>query len=87
MLKLALADAYGMAATILAFHRSIEGMEPDPTWKGRLEQISDQFRELKQKAQEHAADMDIGGNAEHKDKPSPSDPPPDLEEGRPGVTE
>ena len=76
MLKLALADAFGMAATILAFHRSIEGMEPDPTWKRRLEQISDQFRELRDKAREHASDMDIGRSAGTGADASPTDRPP-----------
>lgn len=50
MLKLALADAYAMAATLLAYHRTTEGMTPDPAWQARLEGISDGFRELAQKA-------------------------------------
>jgi hypothetical protein len=41
MLKLAVADACSLAATLLAYHRSTAGMEPDPEW---------QARELKQKA-------------------------------------
>ncbi len=52
MLKLAVADAYALAATLLAYHRSTEGMEPDPEWQARLEEASDQFQELKQKAAE-----------------------------------
>lgn len=50
MLKLAVADAYSLAATLLAYHRSTEGLTPDPEWQARLEQASDQFQELKQKA-------------------------------------
>lgn len=57
MLKLALADAYAMAATLLAYHRSTEGMAPDPTWETRLEEMSDQFRELKQKALQGAQEL------------------------------
>ncbi len=53
MLKLAIADAFAMAATLLAYHRSTEGVKPDPEWQARLEQVSDQFRELKEKAQSH----------------------------------
>ena len=53
MLKLAVADAFSLAATLLAYHRSTEGMAPDPTWQARLEEVSDQFRELKRKASEH----------------------------------
>ena len=51
MLKLALADAYAMAATLLAYHRSTEGMTPDPAWKAKLDGMSDDFRTLKDKAQ------------------------------------
>lgn len=50
MLKLAVADAYALAATLLAYHRSTDGMEPDPEWQARLEQASDSFQELKEKA-------------------------------------
>ena len=52
MLKLAMADAYALAAILPAYHRSTEGMEPDPEWQARLEQASDEFKELKQKAVE-----------------------------------
>lgn len=55
MLKLAVADAYALAATLLAYHRSTEGMTPDPTWQARLEQTSDAFRELKEKAVNQAS--------------------------------
>jgi hypothetical protein len=53
MLKLALADAYAMAATLLAYHRSTEGITPNPEWQAKLENASDKFRELKQKAMSH----------------------------------
>lgn len=56
MLKLAVADAYSLAATLLAYHRSTEGKEPDPAWQERLEQASDQFQELKEKAAETVED-------------------------------
>ena len=52
MLKLAVADACAPAATLLAYHRPTEGMEPDPEWQARLGQASDEFQELKQKAAE-----------------------------------
>jgi hypothetical protein len=52
MLKLAVADAYAMAATLLAYHRTTAGMTPNPEWQARLEQVSDGFQELKQKAVE-----------------------------------
>ncbi|PSQ97689.1 MAG: hypothetical protein BRD55_02155 [Bacteroidetes bacterium SW_9_63_38] len=47
MLKLAVADAFSMAATLLVYHRSTEGLTPDPEWQARLEQASDKFAELR----------------------------------------
>ena len=57
MLKLAVADAFALAATLLAYHRSTEGLSPNPEWQARLEQVSDGFRELKEKAQTHMSAM------------------------------
>lgn len=48
--KLALADPYAMAATLLAYHRSTAGMTPDPEWKAKLEGASSKFQELGRKA-------------------------------------
>lgn len=56
MLKLAVADAYAMAATLLAYHRTTADMTPDPSWQARLEQMSDGFRELTRKAAETVRD-------------------------------
>jgi hypothetical protein len=69
MLKLAVADAYSLAATLLAYHRSTEGMEPDPEWQARLEQASDEFQELKQKAAEKVAEYQstVSGEAASSD--------------------
>lgn len=58
MLKLAVSDAFSLAATLLAFHRSTEGMTPDPEWVARLENASEQFRELAGRAARH-----VGGRA------------------------
>jgi outer membrane biosynthesis protein TonB len=52
LLKLALADPFAMAATLLAYHRSTAGMEPDPEWKAKLEGASTKFQELGRKAVE-----------------------------------
>lgn len=52
MIKLAVADAFSLAATLLAYHRTTEGMQVDETWKGRLEEASDKFQELGRKAAE-----------------------------------
>jgi hypothetical protein len=71
MLKLAVADAFSLAATLLAYHRSTEGMTPDPTWQARLEEVSDQFRELKRKASEHMSGAEKAG-----EEASTTTPPP-----------
>lgn len=50
MLKLALSDAISLAATLLAYHRTTQEMEPNEEWVGKLEAASDKFRELGRKA-------------------------------------
>lgn len=52
MMKLAVADAFAMAATLLAYHRTTASMEPDPEWVEKIEGVSDKFRELGRKAAE-----------------------------------
>ncbi len=52
MVKLAVADAWSLAATLLAYHRTTQDMTPDPEWVARLEGMSDKFKELGRKAQE-----------------------------------
>ena len=72
MLKLAVADAYSLAATLLAYHRSTEGMEPDPEWQARLEEVSDQFQELKEKAAETVSEYQSGGGASTGEEAGPT---------------
>jgi hypothetical protein len=50
LLKLAIADPFAMAATLIAYHRSTEGMQPDPEWTRKLEGASTKFQELGRKA-------------------------------------
>ncbi|MFB6275482.1 MAG: hypothetical protein ABEI32_04960 [Halothece sp.] len=64
MFKLAVSDAYAMAATLLAYHRSTEDMEPNPEWQERLTGISDQFRNL----------CDRAANAVSGEEPTQSEP-------------
>lgn len=64
MFKLAVSDAYAMAATLLAYHRSTEDMEPNPEWQERLTGISDQFRNL----------CDRAANAVSGEEPAQSEP-------------
>ena|GEM_PF-679191 len=63
MLKLAVADAWSLAATLLAYHRTTLEMEPDPEWVARLEGMSDKFKELGRKAKE-AVETRTGRDAE-----------------------
>jgi hypothetical protein len=88
MIKLAVADALSLAATLVAYHRGTEGMVPNPEWKAKLEGVSDRFRELGRKANEVAGDrVDVAAAlpwqlgrdgpapASASDAPSPDAPP------------
>lgn len=50
MTKLAVADAFSLAATLVAYHRSTESLEVNLEWKSKIEGMSDKFRTLGQKA-------------------------------------
>jgi hypothetical protein len=79
LLKLALADPFALAATLLAYHRSTAGMEPDPEWKAKLEGASTKFQELGRKAVESVqsrAPGAAGGAAATRDAPSAPPAPP-----------
>ena len=68
MVKLAVADAFSLAATLLAYHRSTDDLTVNQEWKARLEDVSSKFRELGQKAAEG-----ISGRT-----PQPSQDAPDF---------
>jgi len=51
MLKVAVSDAFSLAATLLAFHKATEGVEPDPVWRDRLDQAINPFGDLVRQAQ------------------------------------
>lgn len=50
MLKVAVSDAFSLAATLLAFHHATAGVEPDPVWRERLDQAINPFGVLVRKA-------------------------------------
>ena len=54
MIKLALSDAFSLAATLIAYHRSTEGLEVNADWASKLEGLSDKFRELDIKASQNS---------------------------------
>ncbi len=54
MIKLAVSDAFSLAATLIAYHRSTEGLEVNAEWTSKLEGVSDKFRELGIKASQNS---------------------------------
>ena len=79
MVKLAVADAWSLAATLLAYHRTTHDMTPDPEWVARLEGMSDKFKELGRKAKEAVAtptSTGTSGEAPPAATASPSAPAP-----------
>ena len=50
--KAALLEPLAIYALMQVYFKTIEGQEPDPEWEQRLEQASDKFRDLTQKARE-----------------------------------
>jgi hypothetical protein len=83
MLKLAVADAFALAATLVAYHRTTEGLTPDPTWQARLEDVSDAFRELKQKAAETVRGARSAPAATNGAAPGAAAPAPPAETNAP----
>ena len=47
--KVAVADAFALAATLLAYHRSTADLQPDPEWKAKLAKLSPKFSKLGEK--------------------------------------
>ncbi len=52
LIKVAVGDAFAMAAIIASYHDEIQGLEPSPEVSAKLEGMSGKFRELKKKASE-----------------------------------
>src|SRR5690606_41820287 len=46
MLKLAVSDAFALAATLLAYHRSTAEMAVNEEWVAKIDAVSDKFRAL-----------------------------------------
>ncbi len=68
MLKLALADAFSLAATLIAYHRATEGLAVDEEWKAKIAGVSNKFQELGRKAAE-AVRAAPGGAESHRPAP------------------
>ncbi|MAS32835.1 MAG: hypothetical protein CL610_02435 [Anaerolineaceae bacterium] len=77
LIKTAVGDSFAMAAMIAAYHRETAGLQPNPEMTAKLDQVSDKFQELAQRAQEQ-----VGRFTEHKDTPAPTKPddaPPPIQ--------
>jgi hypothetical protein len=48
--KAALLEPFAITCLMQVYFRTIEGQQPDPEWEARLAQMSDKFRELKDRA-------------------------------------
>lgn len=68
MLKLAVADAFALAATLLAYHRSTAEMTVNQEWVDKISAVSDRFRELGRKASE-AVSTRVAGTVDTEDVP------------------
>lgn len=49
LIKVAVGESFAMAAIIAAYHREIQGLQPDPAIEQRLDSISADFRKLKER--------------------------------------
>jgi hypothetical protein len=52
LVKVAIGDAFAVAAIIATYHRETAGKTPDPAMAARLDSVSDKFKDLKNRAQE-----------------------------------
>lgn len=71
-------DPIACTATILTFLKETEGMTPDPEWESRVEQASDKFRELKDKAVAY-----VKKTAAQESVPAPEEQAPSTPEAQP----
>ncbi len=54
-LKLALLNPFSLISTIITYNHAIEGQSPNAEWEAKLEQVSNKFKELKQKAMDYTS--------------------------------
>ena len=58
--KAALLEPFAIACLMQVYFKTIEGQRPNPEWEARLEQMSDKFRKLKDRAMGEPAASDAG---------------------------
>ncbi len=66
-IKAAVFEPFAITCLMEVYFKTIEGQEPDPEWDARLEQISEKFRKLKERAT-------MNNSAEHNDDTSSAQP-------------
>lgn len=64
LIKVAVGDAFAMIAIIATYQRETAGLTPDPQMAARLDQVSDKFQELKERA---AEGFGMGGKRKNDD--------------------
>lgn len=72
LVKVAIGDSFAMAAIISTYYHETQGLTPNPEMAGRLESVSDKFRELTERAGES---LGIGGEQPATPEPTAPDTP------------
>jgi hypothetical protein len=67
LIKISIGDAIAVAAVIATYQRETEGLTPDPEMVARLDNISDKFTDLRQRAED--AIGGVPGSEPKNDKP------------------
>ncbi len=75
MLKLAVSDAFALAATLLAYHRSTADMPVNQEWVEKISNVSDKFRELGKRATEAVTSRDTAPSDAPAGAPAPAPAP------------
>lgn len=93
LLERAVFEPFATTWTVVTYHRSIEGVEPDPVWDERLQSVSSEFKKLVAKARDFAPGGDDSNAAAGRSDgfgeadSGPSTPPGGSGAGEPGPDE
>jgi hypothetical protein len=72
LMKVAVGDAFAMTAIIATYQRETAGKQPDPAMAARLDQVSDKFSEIRQRATD-ALGSNPRAAAANPQSPTPAD--------------
>lgn len=76
MVKVAVGDAFAMTAIVAAYQRETANLTPNPDMTAQLEAVSDQFRDLTQRARESIGGIGRPSTAAPTPPAAPANPPP-----------